>query len=66
MLTLPGQNNNAAVATVFIELINEAFKQHRLWREQGSLLIYFQWAVDFKARLQHFPAMWSTQSLLKD
>ena len=30
VLALHGQNNNAAVATVFIELIDEAFKQHRL------------------------------------
>jgi transposase len=46
ILALPGQNNNAAVAAVFIELINEAFKQHRLWREQGDPLTYFQWAID--------------------
>ncbi len=58
VLALPGQNNNAAVATVFIELINEAFKQHRLWREQGDILIYFQWAVDFKARLNQALQIW--------
>ena len=58
MLGLPGQNNNAAVATVFIELINEAFTQHRLWREQGDLLTYFQWAVDFKARLNQAVQSW--------
>ena len=58
VLGLPGQNNNAAVATVFIELINEAFTQHRLWREQGDLLTYFQWAVDFKARLNQAVQSW--------
>jgi transposase len=58
VLALPGQNNNAAVATVFIELINEAFKQHRLWREQGDLLTYFQWAIDFKARLNQALQTW--------
>jgi transposase len=58
VLALPGQNNNAAVATVFIELITESFKQHRLWREQGDLLTYFQWAVDFKARLNQALQTW--------
>jgi transposase len=58
VLALPGQNNNAAVATVFIELVNEAFTQHRLWREQGDLLTYFQWAVDFKARLNQSLQIW--------
>jgi transposase len=58
VLALPGHNNNAAVAAVFIELINEAFKQHRLWREQGDLLTYFQWAIDFKARLNQALPTW--------
>jgi transposase len=58
VLALPGHNNNAAVATVFIELINEAFQQHRLWREQGDLLTYFQWAIDFKARLNQALQTW--------
>jgi transposase len=58
VLALPGQNNNAAVAAVFIELINEAFKQHRLWREQGDLATYFQWAIDFKARLNQALQTW--------
>jgi transposase len=58
VLALPGQNNNTAVATVFIELINEAFKQHRLWREQGDMLTYCQWAIDFKARLNQALQVW--------
>ena len=58
VLGLPGQNNNAAVAAVFIELINEAFRQHRLWREEGDLANYFQWAIDFKARLNQALQTW--------
>ena len=58
VLGLPGKNNNVAVATVFIDLINEAFRQHRLWREQGDLLIYSQWATDFKARLNQTLQTW--------
>jgi transposase len=58
VLTLPGKNNNAAVATVFMELINEAFKQHQLWREEGDLMTYFQWGIDFKARLNQALQTW--------
>ena len=58
VLGLPGKNNNATVATVFIDLINEAFKQHRLWREDGDLLTYERWAVDFKARLNQTLQTW--------
>jgi transposase len=58
VLALPGQNNNAAVAAVFIELINEAFGQHRLWRQEGDLVTYFQWAIDFKARLNQALQTW--------
>jgi transposase len=58
VLALPGRNNNAAVATVFIELINEAFKQHQHWQEKGDLMTYFQWAIDFKARLNQALQTW--------
>ena len=58
MLGLPGKNNNATVATVFIELINEAFKHHRLWREDGDFSTYCQWAVAFRARLNQALQTW--------
>jgi transposase len=58
---LPGKNNNATVATVFIELINEAFRQHRLWREGGDLSTYCQWATEFKARLNQSLQTWLGQ-----
>ena len=58
VLRLPGHNNNAAVAAVFIELINEAFVQHRQVREEGDLVTYFQWAIDFKARLNQALQTW--------
>jgi transposase len=61
VLKLPGQNNNANVATVFIELINEAFRQHRLWREGGDLSTYCQWAVEFKVRLNQSLQTWLSQ-----
>ena len=62
VLGLPGKNNNAAIATVFIDLINEAFTQHRLWREEKDLLLYCQWAVDFKVRLNQAIQTWLAQA----
>lgn len=58
VLTLPGNNNNAAVAQVFIDLINEAFQQHRLWREHRDLFIYYHWSVEFKVRLNQALDTW--------
>jgi len=61
VLGLPGKNNNATVAEVFIELINEAFKQHRLWRSHRDLPTYRQWAVEFKTRLNQALDTWFSQ-----
>lgn len=58
LLGLPGCNNNAAVAEVFLELIDEAFNQHRRWRENRELPTYHQWAVEFKARLNQALQTW--------
>jgi transposase len=58
VLGLPGQNNNAAVASVFIELINEAFRQHRLWQEHRDLTTYHHWAAEFKERLNQALDHW--------
>jgi transposase len=46
------------LAKVFLELIDEAFKQHRKWRENRELLTYHQWAVEFKARLNQALQTW--------
>lgn len=58
VLGLPGKNNNATVATIFIELIQEAFHQHGLWREEQNLESYHQWANEFKARLNQALDTW--------
>ena len=58
VLGLPSKNNNAAVAEVFIQLINETFKQYQLWQEHRDLLTYHQWAVEFKARLNQAVHTW--------
>lgn len=57
VLGLPG-NNNAAVAQIFLSLIDEAFRAHESWRKTRDLLTYHSWATDFKIRLNQALATW--------
>jgi len=57
VLGLPG-NNNAAVAQIFLSLIDEAFRAHESWRKTRDLLTYHSWAQDFKIRLNQALATW--------
>jgi len=50
VLVLPG-NDNAAVAQIFLSLIDEAFIAHESWRKTKEQLTYYSWATDFKIRL---------------
>lgn len=53
-----GHGNNTVVAEAFLELIDEAFRQHRKWREQPEELDYHTWARDFKVRLAELLNTW--------
>jgi transposase len=57
VLGLPG-NNNAAVAQIFLSLIDEAFIAHESWRKTRDLLTYHSWVQDFKIRLNQALATW--------
>ena len=57
VLGLPG-NNNAAVAQIFLSLIDEAFIAHESWRKTKDQLTYDSWATDFKMRLNQALATW--------
>ena len=61
VLGLPGDNNNAAVAQVFLSLIDEAFRSHESWRKTKERLTYVSWAQDFKIRLNQALATWLNQ-----
>ena len=61
VLRLPGNNNNAAVAQVFLALIDEAFRAHESWRKTKDLLTYHLWANDFKIRLNEALTTWLSQ-----
>jgi transposase len=50
--------NNTVVAEAFLELIDEAFRQHRKWREHPEELDYHTWARDFKTRLAELLNTW--------
>ena len=50
--------NNTVVASAFLELIDEAFRQHRKWREHPEELDYQTWARDFKTRLAELLNTW--------
>ena len=53
--------NNTVVASAFLELIDEAFRQHREWRERRQELDYHTWARDFKTRLTELLNTWHGQ-----
>ena len=61
VLGLRGNNNNAAVAQVFLSLIDEAFIAHESWRKTKEQLTYDSWANDFKIRLNLALATWLSQ-----
>jgi len=50
--------NNTVVAQAFLELIDEAFRQHRQWREHHDAIAYHFWASDFKTRLSKLLNTW--------
>ena len=53
--------NNAAVAQIFLSLIEEAFIAHESWRKTKDKLTYDSWAEDFKIRLNKALATWLNQ-----
>ena len=53
-----GHGNNTVVASAFLELIDEAFRQHRKWREHPEELDYHTWARDFKTRFAELLNTW--------
>ncbi len=57
VLVLPG-NDNAAVAQIFLSLIDEAFIAHESWRKTADRLTYDSWATNFKIRLNLALATW--------
>lgn len=55
---LLSHGNNSVVASAFLELIDEAFRQHRKWREHPQEIDYQTWAREFKTRLAELLNTW--------
>ena len=56
---LLSHRNNTVVAEAFLELIDEAFRQHRQWRQNPDYsLDYYTWASNFKTRLAELLNTW--------
>ena len=55
---LLSHGNNTVVASAFLELIDEVFRQHRKWREHAEEIDYHTWAKEFKVRLAELLNTW--------
>ncbi len=50
--------DNQEIATTFLSLIDEAFKQHRVWRQTHQESHYRDWAEDFRRRVTSAIKTW--------
>lgn len=53
-----GHGNNAVLGQAFLDLIDEAFIQHRYWRETQDASAYLTWASGFKLRITQAIEQW--------
>jgi transposase len=44
------------------EIVDEAFRQHRLWRDNNHQQDYLDWAVQFKTKVDLILAEWSNKA----
>jgi transposase len=53
---------NRDIAQVFINLIDEAFRHHRVWRETKEQDQYRTWATDFENRIDQQITKWKVKA----
>jgi transposase len=53
-----GYGDNPALGQVFLDLIDEAFRFHRHWRDTKDDRTYRDWAIGFKDRVHHSLETW--------
>lgn len=56
-----GHGNDSQLGQAFVDLIDEAFAQHRLWRETQDAAAYRTWAKSFKLKIAQTLQQWSTK-----
>ena len=54
-----GHGNNLQLGQAFLDLIDEAFVQHRQWRETQDGVAYRTWAESFKVKIEQSLQQWS-------
>ena len=57
LLKTPGQNNQS-IGLALTKLVDEAFEQHRRFRETGNIQLYLSWAETFKNEVKLTLARW--------
>ncbi len=57
-----GHGNNPVLGQAFLDLIDEAFKQHRQWRYTQDETVYRRWAIEFKSRVSHNLHQWMNKA----
>ncbi len=53
-----GHGNNPVLGQAFLDLIDEAFAQHRQWRDTQDETAYRTWAFEFKSRVSQSLQQW--------
>ena len=61
LLKTPGINNKS-IGIALTKIVDEAFKQHRLWRENNHLAQYLDSAVQLKAQINLTLSKWSEKA----
>jgi transposase len=61
LIQLPGLHNQA-IGETFIDLIDEAFKNHAQWFQTLDCLGYNDWVNEFKSRLQSSISQWTDKA----
>lgn len=57
-----GHGDNPALGQAFLDLIDEAFDQHRYWRENQDESAYLTWAMGFKLRITQSIEHWISRA----
>ncbi len=57
-----GHGNNPVLGQAFLDLIDEAFVQHRRWRETQDAITLSTWASEFKIRITQAVEQWIGQA----
>ena len=61
LIKTPGKNNEL-IGKALTEIVDEAFRKHRLWRENNQEPDYLDWAAQLKTKINLTLAEWSNKA----